>query len=455
MKSFPSQTLSLLHLALVTALLGAPLLAAETPQQLPSGDWISSVKPLQAVSLSALNAQARQAMEAKPRLPLAAENDALALEAAAAGIEPARVPNYLRALATLPRAAIPFAQLLKTAVYSGTLSPETKLAMGVRVAQLHRSAYVGAHTQRWLRGSAGGARWMSSLSTGKTDALPASDRLALRYAELLTQNIHGVGEAEFGRLRAHFNDSQIVELTLTTCFWNYFTRLSAGWNLPVEAWASPAANSAFSPPSSAFQAPLARVSLISPTEVAAFVESRSLAAMRQPASGTAPTTTAVPVVNSMRAMVQVPAFGAAWFNYWRAVREVEATQTSIGREMLLQVSFAVSMANGCRYCTLHQVQGLRRLGVDPAKLVAMKKDDAILTSRERVAVLFARKLTRDPASVSDGDVAAMQKQLGVTGAKEVILQTSAFNFMNRFTDGLNLPSEDEAIAIYSEVYGPK
>ncbi len=456
MKLSSSRPLGLLHLALITALLAAPLFAAET--QLPAGDWVSGVKPLKVVPLSALDAQMRQATQLKPRLPLTAENDALALEAAAASIEPGRVPNYLRALATLPSAATPFAQLLKTAVYSGTLSPETKLAMGLRVAQLHRSAYVGAHAQRWLRGSAGGARWINSLSTGKIDALSASDRLALRYAELLTQNIHGVGEAEFERLRAHFNDSQIVELTLTTCFWNYFTRLSAGWNLPVETWALPAANTAFSPPASAYQAPFARVSLVSPMEVAALIESRSLAAIRKPPPGSPPTTaptTPSYVVNSVRAMSHVPAFGAAWFNYWRAVREVEATDTSVGREMLLQVSFAVSMANGCRYCTLHQVQGLRRLNVDPAKLVAMKKDDAALTPRERVAVVFARKLTRDPASVTDADVAALEKELGSTGAKEVILQTSAFNFMNRFTDGLNLPSEDEAIKIYSEVYGTK
>lgn len=459
MKSSPSRPLGLLHLALITALLGAPLFAAERLPQLPSSDWVSGVKPLRAVSLNALNMQARQAIQLKPRLPLAAENDALALEAAAASIEPGRVPNYLRALATLPSAATPFAQLLKTAVYSGTLSPETKLAMGVRVAQLHRSAYVGAHTQRWLRGSAGGARWINSLNANKTDALSASDRLALRYAELLTQSIHGVDEAEFDRLRAHFNDSQIVELTLTTCFWNYFTRLSAGWNLPVEAWVLPTAKTVFSPPSSVFQAPFARVSLISPAEVAALVESRSLAAVRKSTPGAAPnaptTDKPAPVVNSVRAMSHVPAFGSAWFNYWRAVREVEATETSVGREMLLQVSFAVSMANGCRYCTLHQVQNLRRLNVDPAKLVAMKKDDAMLTLRERAAVVFARKLTRDPASVTDADVARLEKELGSTGAKEVILQTSAFSFMNRFTDGLNLPSEDEAIKIYSEVYGTK
>ena len=60
-----------------------------------------------------------------------------------------------------------------------------------------------------------------------------------------------------------------------------------------------------------------------------------------------------------------------------ALREHE----QVGRDIKLQVSLAVSTMNGCRYCVRHQVLGLRRLGVDPARLVALQKDDAALTAR--------------------------------------------------------------------------
>jgi hypothetical protein len=36
---------------------------------------------------------------------------------------------------------------------------------------------------------------------------------------------------------------------------------------------------------------------------------------------------------------------------------------------------------------------------------------------------------------------------------EVLLQSCNFAYMNRFTDGLRLPSEDEAIRVYRETYG--
>lgn len=35
----------------------------------------------------------------------------------------------------------------------------------------------------------------------------------------------------------------------------------------------------------------------------------------------------------------------------------------------------------------------------------------------------------------------------------MLLQCGNFAYMNRFTDGLSLPSEDEAIKIYHETYG--
>ena len=87
-----------------------------------------------------------------------------------------------------------------------------------------------------------------------------------------------------------------------------------------------------------------------------------------------------------------------------------------------------------------------------SKLMEMKKDDDALTPRERTAVLFARKLTQDPTSVNDIDYATLKTEFGERGASDVVLQTCAFAFMNRFTDGLRLPSEDEAVRVYHEVY---
>lgn len=356
-----------------------------------------------------------------------------------------RIPNYLRVFSVMPQGAAPFAHLFQTVLFGGTIPAETKLSVGIRVAQVNRSPYVAAHLQRFLRATPRGRTHLASLQSGQSAKLPAADQAAIRYADLLTRDIHGITDPEFARIRQSFHDSQIVELTMAVCFFNYLTRFSEALHLPVEPWVlDPAADPVIPP---ARRTPLiqARVGLVSDEEMKAVVQAE--AAMRDPA--TRQTGLGLPIANSQRAMLRVPDFQAAWRAYGAAVR----SNSRIGRDIQLQVSLAVSMANGCRYCTVHQIVGLRRLGVDAGKLLAMRKNDEALTPRERTAVAFARQLTAQPDSISDADFARLREEFQEYGALEVVLQTSAFSFMNRFTDNLRLPSEEEAIEIYHEVFG--
>lgn len=283
---------------------------------------------------------------------------------------------------------------------------------------------------------------LTAIKSDKFASLAPAERLALSYADGMTRDIHAPSDAEFQRVRAWYNDSQIVELSFTVCLFNYFTRFVEGLHLPVEPWVK---DTLPSPPKQR-QEP-------NPPRVALFTDLEMEAGQRLLEQGKSPTNPAsslgLGIANSQRAMFRVPELGSAWRNFGTIARAYD----SVSRETKLQVSFAVSMANGCRYCTIHQVTGLRRLGVNPAKLVSMKKDDASLTPREKVAVVFARKLTAEPASITQTDYDVLREEFGQQGAMEVLMQTCNFAFMNRFTDGLRLPSEDEAIKIYRETYG--
>lgn len=351
-------------------------------------------------------------------------------------------PNYIRLLAEHTEAAPHFARLTRAFLYSGALPPETKMAMGYRVARTLNTSYAQAHAERWLRASESGRGLLARLRAGQTSQLTPAQQAALEYAEKLTREPVGITDADFARARAHYNDSQLVELTMTTCFFNYFARLCEALSLPVEDWTAEPTPAAAAPE---YRAPAARVGLISDEEMAATADLTATARSPQrPTAGLG-----LGIANSQRAMMRAPALALAWRAYGSAVRE----RSTIPRELQLHVSFAVSEANGCRYCILHQVLGLRRLGVEPAKLMKMKKDDSVLTPRELTAVKFARLLTTTPSAVTDADFDKLRAEFGDRGALEVVLQTCAFNFMNRFTDTLGLPSEDEAIRTYREVYG--
>lgn len=392
-------------------------------------------------SLSALNQKAKQKVSENAFVPLADEK-AESCQGADV-LEAGRIPNFVRALSLLPNAAKPFAQAFKAYLYAGTIQPETKMAMGVRIAQVYGSAYPAIHLQRLLRASEKGESMLARLNSGDLSGLTASEQTAIRYAELLTRDIHGVSDAEFQRTRAVYNDSQIVELTMTTAFFNYFLRFCEGTNLPVEKWAleEPVAKVS----AAKYASPAARVALVS--DEAMTLGATTLAAATEQAKN--PNGLGIGIANSQRAFLLVPGIWGPWRAYTTASREYN----SVNREIKLHVSFAISMVNGCRYCTLHQVQGLRRLGVDPKKLMAMAKDDAALTPRELTAVRFARKITREPAAINKADYDALVAEFKEQGALEVLLQCGNFAYMNRFTDGLRLPSEDEAIQTYHETYG--
>jgi len=389
-------------------------------------------------SLDVLNQLAKQKLNAQPNVPLADEKADLCNGADV--LEAGKIPNYVRALALLPNAAKPLATAFKSYLYEGTIAPETKMAMGLRIAQIYGSPYPAVHLQRLLRASDKGQKLLACLKANDLASLSASEQAAVRYAELLTRDIHGVSDAEFQKTRGPFNDSQVVELTMTTAFFNYFLRYCEGANLPLEKWAIEEPVAKVAP--AEFKLPPARVALVSDDEMNAVVE--TLNAAKTPTNNWN-----IGIANSQRAFMLVPDINRAWRAYTGASRAYE----SVSREIKLHVSFAISMANGCRYCTLHQVLGLRRLGVDPAKLMAMAKDDSALTPRELTAVRFARKITREPAKLTKEDYAALVAEFKEQGALEVLLQCGNFAYMNRFTDGLRLPSEDEAIKVYRETYG--
>jgi AhpD family alkylhydroperoxidase len=405
-----------------------PALAAPAPQAL--------------VPVKTLLVEAKARVGGTPRVPLGVVEPSTLTEAQR--LLGPEAPSYARVLAARPELVVPFAEVPATFLFKGTLPTEVKAAMGLRIAQVNHSPYVAAHMHRLLGGTSNGTALRDAIGSGSLASVPADVRAALEYGESLTRNIHGVEPEQFARTRGHFNDAQIVELTFTTCWMNYWTRFAEGLRLPVEAWALSGMTLPKEKAESDAYKGTARVALISDEEIAA--TSAAAAAARSPESPTR--SLGLGLANSQRAMLRVPALGQAW-RTWGVTNREKAT---VGRDILLQVSFAVSMANGCRYCTLHQVLGLRRLGVEPAKLVAMKKDDASLTPRELAAVTFARALTERPGGVTDAEYAALATALGDQGALEVLMQTCNFAFMNRFTDGLALPSEDEAIKVYREIY---
>lgn len=96
----------------------------------------------------------------------------------------------------------------------------------VAVSKLNACEYCVGHHAPMLE--------VEGLSNDAVEHLPATDhpdfdevdRLVIEYATLVTQQAGRIREVIFDRLRAHFTDAQIVELTLRISLCGFFNRFN-------------------------------------------------------------------------------------------------------------------------------------------------------------------------------------------------------------------------------------
>lgn len=63
-------------------------------------------------------------------------------------------------------------------------------------------------------------------SGSKTDRLSERDRVALRFAEVMTLDSHKVDNQHWSSLKQYFDDGEIIELASVIGLFNYFNRFN-------------------------------------------------------------------------------------------------------------------------------------------------------------------------------------------------------------------------------------
>jgi alkylhydroperoxidase family enzyme len=75
-------------------------------------------------------------------------------------------------------------------------------------------------------GDQGEAKLMAVTSWRDSDLFSEPERLALEYAERITVTGQSVDEALFARLKAHYTEAQLVELTAAVAFENFRSKFN-------------------------------------------------------------------------------------------------------------------------------------------------------------------------------------------------------------------------------------
>lgn len=122
----------------------------------------------------------------------------------------------------------------------------------------------------------------------------------------------------------------------------------------------------------------------------------------------------------------------------------------LAREERELIAVVVSGANGCGYCLAHHLEALAHYWPGEMAQRAARDWRSLRLPQRLVRILeYAEKLTREPASVSEGDIRSL-REVGLSdrGILEVNLIVGYFNFANRIALGLGIEPSPEEVSGY-------
>ena len=122
-----------------------------------------------------------------------------------------------------PAIASGWESLLTAVRRQSSLSPLLRELVILRVAVLNNASYEFEAHAPIARDAGLSEEKLQSLREGNTAPFSAVECLALEYCDVMTREVH-VPDALFERIRAHFNDTHIVELTTTIAAYNMVSR---------------------------------------------------------------------------------------------------------------------------------------------------------------------------------------------------------------------------------------
>lgn len=116
----------------------------------------------------------------------------------------------------------------------------------------------------------------------------------------------------------------------------------------------------------------------------------------------------------------------------------------------VKLFWITSRANNCYYCLAHQEYKLLGAGQSDDEIAALDGEWLAATPKERAAYAFTRALTHNPHRLTAADVEALKKHYTDKEVLEILVTVAGYNSTNRWTDGLNIPAEDDGVRFKKE-----
>jgi alkylhydroperoxidase family enzyme len=126
---------------------------------------------------------------------------------------------------------------------------------------------------------------------------------------------------------------------------------------------------------------------------------------------------------------------------------LQRARSPLEQKLRGRMRWVAAHANGCRYSEAYAEADLRRAGVSETDIGKLAGNLDDFPADTRAALRFARKLSRDGSSVTDGEVSQLIAQHGERQVVAMVLLLAYSSFQDRLILGLGLSLEqDEPLA---------
>ena len=140
--------------------------------------------------------------------------------------------HFFRLMANRPEVLKNFVPLYGSIVGPGSVDQRTKELVYLTVSYSNKCAYCTAAHVASGRKAGVTEDEMRALQSGQDGGFTAPERAAIEYARELTRTADAAQTRD--ALNAHYNDEQIVEITLVAAIANFTNRLNNGLDLQPE-----------------------------------------------------------------------------------------------------------------------------------------------------------------------------------------------------------------------------
>ena len=140
--------------------------------------------------------------------------------------------HFFRLMANRPEVLKNFVPLYGSIVGPGSVEHRTKELVYLTVSYTNKCAYCAAAHVASGRKAGVTEDEMRALQAGQDGGFSAPERAAIQYARELTRTADGAQTRD--ALNEHYNDEQIVEITLVAAMANFTNRLNNGLDLLPE-----------------------------------------------------------------------------------------------------------------------------------------------------------------------------------------------------------------------------